>query len=45
MPTCAAYGDRVVLLDEVFATGGTANAACELIEKLERQGRRRAAGA
>ena len=30
----AARGDKVLLIDDVIATGGTARAACELIEKL-----------
>ncbi len=27
-------GDRVLIHDDVLATGGTANAMCELVEKL-----------
>ena len=28
-------GDRVLLIDDLIATGGTAAASCELIEKLD----------
>jgi adenine phosphoribosyltransferase len=28
-------GDRVLLIDDLLATGGTTSAACELLEKLE----------
>ena len=30
----ASPGDKVLLIDDVIATGGTAKAACELVEKL-----------
>lgn len=30
-------GDRVLLVDDVLATGGTANASCQLIERLGAQ--------
>ena len=30
----AGAGDKVLLVDDVIATGGTAQAACELVEKL-----------
>ncbi len=28
------HGDRVLLIDDLLATGGTAKASCELVEKL-----------
>lgn len=33
----AAAGDKVLLVDDVIATGGTAKAACDLVEKLGAQ--------
>jgi adenine phosphoribosyltransferase len=33
MPTPSRPGDRVLLIDDLIATGGTANAAIELIRK------------
>lgn len=28
------YGEKVVLIDDLLATGGTAKAGCDLVEKL-----------
>ncbi|MBJ7449078.1 MAG: hypothetical protein JHC93_01815 [Parachlamydiales bacterium] len=30
-------GQKVLIIDDVFATGGTAAAACKLVEKLDAQ--------
>lgn len=34
LPTSIAKGEKVLLLDDVLATGGTAKAAAELVEKI-----------
>lgn len=35
LPTSLKTGEKVLILDDVLATGGTAAATCELVEKLE----------